>query len=654
MLQDANAPAGDDDELLARLKKWVSRDREAHAKFLEEAEECYRFIAGHQWTDEQIRELEDKQRPPVVFNRIAPIMRAVTGTEIASRATISYRPRELSDGGAAEVWTEALRWYRDNADAEDEETDAFLDAAACGLGWIETTLDFDADPEGEPRIKRVSPLAVIPDCNATERNLADMRRVSHIERMPLAEARELFPDAEDEDLDAAWLRLAEDEADPVDREKARRYASEEEPERREDDLVTVVRCQWRERVRVVETADPMTGEPMEISPEEFEILQQRAPMVGMPPPQGRMRRKTVYRQAFIGRKILRQTDAPFQGGFSFEAITAFRDQVERTWYGLVRGMMDPQRFANKWLSTTMHIMSSGAKGGIFMEEDSVDDMREFEESYAQADAVTKVRPGAMVNGKIQPKPQTAFPAGFYELMNFAVDSVRQISGVSQEMMGTREVDQPGILEQQRRTQGLVMLNSLFSALRRYRKRVGRTMLEMMKEYIDPQRLMRILGPNLPPQVVQMAYQAEVEYDVVVEESPTSANQKELVWSLMSPILGDLPPQVQAELWAYSPLPESVAQKVRQGYQAALQPPPPSPAEQAEAAKIQAQAAKDGATAEKTRAELDKVRSEIAENVAQAAQARADAAKTEIEAMRLGAQPVGRPMEYQSASTVSRA
>lgn len=623
-----NAPDTDEDDgaLFKQLKDWVRKDREAHQSFLEEAEECFRFIAGHQWDEETKRQLEEQRRAPVVFNRVAPIMRAVTGTEIASRARIAYRARELSDGSIAEIWSEALRWFRDESDAEDEETDAFLDAASCGLGWIETTLDFDLDPEGEPRIKRISPLEIVPDANAAERNLVDMTRVSHVKRMPLREARDMFPDFEDADLDASWIDLDDEgKGEPVNREEARRYASDDDEGKRDDDLVTVVRCQWRERVRVIEVTDPQSGQTQEMTPEEYERVRERAPMVGMPIPRGRPRRRMKYRQAFLGNKILRQTDAPFSQAFSFEAITGFRDQDKQSWYGLVRDMMDPQRYANKWLSTTMHIMSTGAKGGVFVEHGAVEDMREFEESYAKADSVTKVQPGAIQQGRITNKPVTQFPAGFYELMSFAVDSVRQISGVSEEMMGTREVDQPGVLEQQRRTQGMIMLNGLFSSLRRYRKRVGRSMLEMMQEYIDPQRLARILGPQYPQQAIQAAYQADVEYDVVVEEAPTSANQRELVWSLVAPMFKDLPPSVQMQLWDYSPFPQSVADKIKQGYQQELTPPEPTEEEIA-----------------MQRAEVGKVQSEIAENAANAAKDRAEAAKTEIEMMRLASQPQGAP------------
>jgi hypothetical protein len=47
--------------------------------------------------------------------------------------------------------------------------------------------------------------------------------------------------------------------------------------------------------------------------------------------------------------------------------------------GLIKVMRDPQMWANKWLSQTLHILNTTAKGGIVAEEDAFADMTEAEE-----------------------------------------------------------------------------------------------------------------------------------------------------------------------------------------------------------------------------------------------------------------------------------
>jgi hypothetical protein len=57
-----------------------------------------------------------------------------------------------------ELPTSAGKWFRQQCDAEDEEGDAFRDLVACGMGWTETRLDFEDNPEGDPKVDRTDPL----------------------------------------------------------------------------------------------------------------------------------------------------------------------------------------------------------------------------------------------------------------------------------------------------------------------------------------------------------------------------------------------------------------------------------------------------------------------------------------------------------------
>jgi hypothetical protein len=93
-----------------------------------------------------------------------------------------------------ELMTSAAKWFRQECDAEDEESDAFRDMIVCGMGWTETRLDYEDNPAGDPKIERTDPLEMVWDSSAKKRNLADKRRVFHIRRdVPIDEARALCP-----------------------------------------------------------------------------------------------------------------------------------------------------------------------------------------------------------------------------------------------------------------------------------------------------------------------------------------------------------------------------------------------------------------------------------------------------------------------------
>ena len=151
-------------------------------------------LAGRQWTDDEIKALKKQKRPVVVFNRTKTVIDAVSGNEIGNRRTVRYIPRELGDVKANELLTSAGDWFRDRAHADDNETDAFSDMLITGMGWTESRIDFDMNPEGEPVIDRIDPLEMVWDRNARKRNLTDAKRLWRYRTVPLDEAQELVGD----------------------------------------------------------------------------------------------------------------------------------------------------------------------------------------------------------------------------------------------------------------------------------------------------------------------------------------------------------------------------------------------------------------------------------------------------------------------------
>ena len=108
--------------------------------------------------------LEDNARIPIVFNRVQPILQSVVGLEITNRTEVSFVPREIGDIKANEVLTQAAQWFRDQANAEEAESEAFRDLLICGVGFTETSLDFEGDPEGQPKIERIDPIEMGWEC----------------------------------------------------------------------------------------------------------------------------------------------------------------------------------------------------------------------------------------------------------------------------------------------------------------------------------------------------------------------------------------------------------------------------------------------------------------------------------------------------------
>lgn len=603
MTDTQDDPVADTDALFRRLKGWFLQDQETQNGWRRKAREDFAFTAGEQLSDEDKARLREMNRPIIVMNRIEPVIDSVAGSEVANRQEVRFIPRSQGDVQVNEVLTSAAKWFRDQCDAEDEESDAFRDTIICGMGWTETRLDYEDTPEGAPAIERCDPLQMVWDSAATKRNLVDMRRVFHIRRdIPIAEARALCPgdDFEDADYNATWVDSRDDkEPRHVDNTFYDNEANGESSGQGAGDhnCVTMVRAQWWERVPVYLVLDPTNPDNiLTLDKPALDDLQAKAKLVGAELRFTKQTRK-VYKQAFLGNILLEIGEAPCREHFSFKCITGKRDRNANTWYGLVRAMKDPQRWANKWMSQTMHIMNTSAKGGILAERGFFENDADAEATWARQDAITWARQGALSgqSPKYAQKPQSEFPSSSFQLMQFAISSIRDVSGVNVEILGMQAgASQAASLDMQRKQSAMTILQPLFDSLRRYRKEQGRLLLYLIENYLSDGRLIRIVGEAQEQYVPLIRQPGTASYDVIVDEAPTSPNQKEATWSMLQqllPVIGTmLPPATWLALLKYSPLPNSaqkdISGSITQSQQAAPQQPPPDPAVELIKAQLQ--------------------------------------------------------------------
>ena len=523
-----------------------------------DAREDYEFLAGEQWDTNDRARLEEQGRPVVVFNRVGPTIKSVVGLEINNRQKIAYKPRTYDDAAMNEVYTEGARYVRDQCDAEDEESDAFRDAATCGMGWIHTYVDYEDAPDGQITLLRVPPLEMRWDPAARKRNLLDAKWLLREKRWLLRDIKERWPDKADEVLPTP--DVIDDEMVEHDATEAWKYENDQSwgEERLRDARVTVLHYQWRERETYYRVGDPSSGRVVEFTETRFNRL--RDSIEAMNTPFVRQYR-WKYRQAFIaGKTILEESDCPIDG-FSYRCITAERDEAHGTWFGLMRPMKDPQRWSNKWLAQAMHIFNSNSKGGVIVEESAVSDMRDFEEQWASADGIIAVEDGALTAGRIQQKDFGGYPAALDKLLQFAITSVRDCVGVNLEMLGMADRQQARVLELERKKAALTILAPLMSSLQHYRRQHGRDLLQFMRRYIPPGTMIRVTGRE--DYIKWQQDPNHIEYDVIVDTAPDSPNLKEEVWQQLAEILPSmikagvpLPP----DLIRFSPLPSQVAEQ----------------------------------------------------------------------------------------------
>jgi hypothetical protein len=203
------------------------------------------------------------------------------------------------------------------------------------------------------------------------------------------------------------------------------------------------------------------------------------------------RRNREWKRAFmIGGEVF-EKQHPYPKGPTYHCVTGKRDRNTGHWFGLVRALRDPQMWANKWLSQIMHLINTSAKPGYDVEKGAIDNQANFEAKAARPGAVNVFVDGALQQGRVQRREAVGLPPDLSNLMQYANESMQNVSGINAELLGMADRDQAGVLEYQRKQSAVTLLAPLFDSFRRYRKISGRCWLYFMQHYLTDGRLIRI-------------------------------------------------------------------------------------------------------------------------------------------------------------------
>lgn len=555
------------------LQRWWFSDSDASSNWRTEATTALGFVAGDQLSEDDKAILDDANRPHVVFNRFLAIVKAIAGMEINGRHEIVFQPTEKDDTVISEILSGTSKNMSAQCDAEDEQSEAFQQCAVTGIGVTESRWSHEMKARGEYIEEQFDCREFFWDRTARKKNLVDACRMWRVRRMALSDAMQMFKGKSRRQLDASWADagIYTDQGPKSIEEKRIRDGKDSYLDWDDRNEVTIVCAQWWEREPYMLVGDEASDSLVEMTPKEFKLLSRLRRLAGAPALDGVPLTRRAYKQTFLGNELLEPIKpAPMGQQFSWGVITGEWDAKKRQWYGLERTVRDPQKWANKFMSQVMHIMNSTAKGGILAERSAFDDEIEAEEGYAMPDIITWLKDGALSGQrpKIMPKPGSGDPSAYVELLKYAVQAIPQVTGVNFELLGQQDIQNPGVVEAMRKQAGMTVLATLFDSLRRYRKILGRIRLHVIQTRMSDGRIIRIVGPQYQG-MVQLAKSVTAgEFDVTVDDAPTSPNQKEANWLVISqllPMFKDImmqSPEVLAMTLEYSPLPSQFVQALK--------------------------------------------------------------------------------------------
>lgn len=558
-------------EIAKQFKKQKGITQSRLGKQYRNTKKCQSFYAGDFMSYEDKVDFSDvrgnKKKALVKFNKVKPYVNAVKGFMAQNRREPKYEARiqndkiqELFSG-----YANAISGYvRDNANADQTETQQDGDMLICGYGAIETALSYGdgyatSESDGEILMGRLDPLSVGWDPHAKATNLLDARWVYYAKEYNLDDAKELFKHSDEEDFEAA----DDGEGDDSNYEYfpyggAYDKIAPLEWTNKDENMVKVYFYQWYDIEPYFKAANPLfeiespqTVQAVdaylqmlaaETDDENFdphaevlvfdaklkaELVEYFGDLLG---DVYEFRRKVFYTAVVSGESVFTAYKSVSQQGFSVQFKTGDFDAANNIWTGMVNSMMEPVLYYNKALTELMYTIAANSKGGVFVEEDAVEDIAEFEANYNKTDGVVEVAPGALGANKIKEKATPQLPTGLESIIQMSDSAVSAVNGFDPTFMGSREfANDTASFQRQRIRQAMSLLACYFDAAALFQKVQARLLLDFMRVFVENNQNMaiRVIGPEGQAMFLQLqTKQLSAEYDVVIGEAPMTVQDKQ--------------------------------------------------------------------------------------------------------------------------------
>ncbi|MCK5020179.1 MAG: hypothetical protein KAS32_24285, partial [Candidatus Peribacteraceae bacterium] len=559
------------DKLERKIKKNLSMGEDFKRKWNELASADYAMYTTGGWTQDEEDYLIAAGKTPVNYNRTAKAVNAVSGINYERVTELRALPRGVEDTKNSDMVDAAMKFSRDLADVREEDNEVFLDLCICGLGFSEQRMDYVDDPAGMWRYDRTDPFEMIYDPAAKKRNLSDIRWIARKIKLSKDEIEEMFPGNEvfqfmGNENDEVMSATIETRGDAYD------INCVLEEKTQTDKNYVVYQYQWydHEKYNTVKVGDNVS----EISTAELTKYRAQATQVGATLEDLGIdvveRKRKKYHQCFYSNgKIVNKKDvskdfkSPIDG-FTFKAVTGYRDRANNSWYGLIRVMSEAQKWANKLMTELLFIINSNGKGGVMAEVGAFKSIAQAQRDYSKPNSFILLNPGG--KDKIVSRDPAPFPASIDRLLQYSLEAINDTVGINLEMLGNVNRNQPAYVEYQRKEQSITIMASLFAGMKLFRKENGRALLKFIRKYMTDGRMLRLSNSATPETIQLMKIPDTYVFDIVVNESPYSKTQKDRVFSTLLelfPALQASGVQMPIETFDYLPLPETLINKIKE-------------------------------------------------------------------------------------------
>lgn len=473
----------DTHDLVTHIREQIETAWQADARNRDEARTDLRFLAGFQWTDEEIKAREN--RPTLTINRLPTFVRQVSNDIRQNPPSIKvFGVDDQADPETAKIYDGLIRAIEYRSSASHVYSTVAFHVASCGIGHFRIKTEYvdDAAFDQDILIDRIpDPLAVYWDPAAVKPDRSDGMWCAVLEQIPVGTFRTRYPGAN------------EDSADVPDHqhESALLWCT--------DDYVLVAEY-WR-RVPVKKRLARIAGQTIDITGVNRARLEQRLVGSGMQIEAERdVDTHRVESYIASGTEIL---SGPHEwAGKYIPIVTAVGeeipvgDQVVRA--GIVRHARDPARLYNFWRSAAAESIGQAPKAPWILSKAMVmtkglREMWETAHSTARAALFYDADP-AHPHGPRRIDPPSP-PAAMWQESQIAADDIKAVTGIHDASLGARGNETSGRAINARQRQGDTANYHIQDNLQESIEHAGRILIDLIPRIYDTERVVRILGED---------------------------------------------------------------------------------------------------------------------------------------------------------------
>ena len=532
---------------LERFRFFFQQAKKTSELWRVDAKEDYSFVEGYgQWQQKEKEELNKQLRPALVMNSILPVINLISGQERAARLGITYKPRGFDDDRASQIANQSFRFASDNSNLIYEASDAFQDMTICGRGFLYTMIDYHQhdEPLGEIKVKRIHPLSVFWDENATQYDMQDASYMIWAKWISEDMLKIYYPSAMAEIKSGDWLGMpAELTGEPTidynwrDKRTGRLRIMEfwyKVPK----SVAFVITETGVQRFDTVSNAKSAIAEGTRMSVNQSASIPNME-IIERVIKECRVAHVTAW-------KILKDSPSPYDHNqYPFIPFIAYN--FDEKVMGIVRSLKDPQREKNKRWSQMLHMINTMAKGGWKIPKRSIspEQLSKWSTESGKPGFWFEYNP---LIGEPKEIDGQNIPTSFVSLMQIAEDEIRKTSGAIQELLGlSRSGDQSGKAIKTLQQSGATILAPLFDSLVRSQKILGQQVISLIQQYYTPEKIIDILGIDgiskigLDQDNVQQFIERAMssKYDVVVDVTPLLGSDRDRQFQQALDLIGIL-------------------------------------------------------------------------------------------------------------------